>query len=134
MSDAGDSSGRDDLRASVWLWLALIASIAALAGSLYLSLGMNLKACPLCFYQRTFAMSLVAVLLIGLSIGVRGLTFLTLPLATAGFGVACFHVFLEVTGKLECPLGMGQFGSAPQQSLAVYAVIFVLLFADGLRN
>src|SRR5438128_91889 len=37
-----------------WLVLALVVSLAALGGSLALSLGLNLRACPLCFYQRTF--------------------------------------------------------------------------------
>jgi hypothetical protein len=40
---------------SVVTWLALVAALVVSAGSLWLSLGMNLVACPLCFYQRTFA-------------------------------------------------------------------------------
>src|SRR5438876_8199332 len=35
---------------SAWAWAALAVAVAGLAGSLFLSLGMNLKACPLCFY------------------------------------------------------------------------------------
>src|SRR5262245_2466312 len=105
---------------SIWTWAALVVSAAALAGSLFLSLGMSLKACPLCFYQRTFAMSLVGVLGIGLLTGAgRGarLALLALPLAAAGLGVALFHVSLEVAGTLECPLGILGIGTAPQQSL-----------------
>src|SRR5947209_7051199 len=56
--------------ASGWTWAALAVAVAGLGGSLFLSLGMHLKACPLCFYQRTFAMSLVAVLGMGLLAGV----------------------------------------------------------------
>jgi disulfide bond formation protein DsbB len=41
---------------------ALAVSAVGTVGSLYLSLGMGLKACPLCFYQRTFMMSTAAVL------------------------------------------------------------------------
>ena len=51
----------------IWELLALAVSVAALAGSLYLSMGMKLKACPLCLYERTFMMGLVGVLLIGLT-------------------------------------------------------------------
>ncbi len=44
-----DSSGARPL-----LWAALVVALAAMGGSLFLSLllslGMNLKACPLCFY------------------------------------------------------------------------------------
>src|SRR5262245_55139983 len=121
-------------RRGVFIWLALLASLAAVGGSLYLSLGMNLRACPLCFYQRTFALSLVAALIVGLGIRTRGLAFLTLPLATGGLGVACFHVYLELSVQLECPAGVLGIGSAPQQSLAIFAVVFFLLLAEGLRN
>jgi len=51
----------DQPRQSTLTWLAFAASIIVLAGSLWLSMGMNLKACPLCFYQRTFVMGIVAV-------------------------------------------------------------------------
>src|SRR5262245_57474276 len=87
----------------------LVVAVAGLAGSLLLSLGLNLKACPLCFYQRTFVMSLVAML--GLGLAARAarparLLLLALPLAVAGLGVALFHVRLEWAGKLECPDGL----------------------------
>jgi disulfide bond formation protein DsbB len=114
----------------IWSWAALVVAMAGLGGSLYLSLGMELKACPLCFYQRTFMMSLVAVLVTGQVTGVaRGgrLCLLALPLAVGGLGVAMFHVWLEIEGKLECPEGIAQQGTAPQQSLAAFGVLFVLL-------
>ncbi len=107
--------------ASGWTWAALLLSLVALAGSLWLSIGMKLKACPFCFYQRTFVMSVVAVLVIGLLTGQRHravLNRLALPLVVAALGVAGFHVYLEVTGKLECPAGVLGLGTAPQQSLA----------------
>lgn len=53
----------------VWVWCAFVVATIALAGSLLLSLVLGLKACPLCFYQRTFIMSLVGVLGIGLLTG-----------------------------------------------------------------
>src|ERR687887_446681 len=74
---------------SVWTWAAFVVAAVGLAGSLFLSLGMNLKACPLCFYQRTFMMSLVAVLGMGLLVAAARpgrLALLALPLATAGLG------------------------------------------------
>lgn len=118
--------------AGLWLWAALVVALGGLAGTLYLSLGMGLKACPLCFYQRTFMMALVAVLGVGLLGGgvQRGrLGLLALPLAAAGLGVALFHVYLEAAGKLECPKGVMGLGSAPQQSLAAFVLLFALLLA-----
>src|SRR5436309_14988321 len=88
-------------------WLALLVSAVAVAGSLWLSLGMGLIACPLCFYQRTFAMSAFGVLAVGLLGSERRglLCLLALPLAVGGLAVAGWHVSLEVRGKLECPGG-----------------------------
>jgi disulfide bond formation protein DsbB len=116
-----------------WLVLALLLSLAALVGSLALSLGLNLRACPLCFYQRTFAMALVGVLGMGLITGLArsdrfGL--IAVPLAVGGLGVALFHVYLELTGTLECPEGLFGLGTAPQQSLVTFAAILGLLVGD----
>jgi len=47
----------------------LMFAALALIGSLWLSVGMGLKACPLCLYQRTFVMGVVAVLGIGVMTG-----------------------------------------------------------------
>jgi hypothetical protein len=131
------SAAREPAKAAGWVWAALTLALAGLAGSLFLSWGMGLKACPLCFYQRTFMMSLVAVLGMGLLAGVvrpDRLGLLALPLATAGLGVALFHVSLEVRGRLECPQGLLGLGTAPQQSLALFAILFVLLLIDVLRG
>jgi disulfide bond formation protein DsbB len=115
----------------------LVIAVLALIGSLWLSVGMGLKACPLCLYQRTFVMGVVAVLGIGVLTGPGHrsvLNFLALPLAVAGFGVAAFHVFLELTGKLECPGGVMAIGTAPQQSLAVQTVILILVSIGVARS
>lgn len=120
---------------SIWTWAALAASLATVTGSLYLSLGMDLVACPLCFYQRTFVMSVAGVLAIGLLTGAaRGgvLSLLALPAAAGGLGVAMFHVYLELNGALECPAGIQGIGTAPQQSLAALTVVFTLLVLDVL--
>jgi disulfide bond formation protein DsbB len=112
------------------VFLPLLVALMALAGSLWLSVGMGLKACPLCFYQRTFVMGVVAVLGIGVLTGERHraiLNVLVLPLVIAGFGVAAFHVFLELTGKLECPSGVMGVGTAPQQSLVVLTVLLAVV-------
>src|SRR5712692_5677148 len=97
-SDATEAPGE----APVGLILAaLLVALMALAGSLWLSIGMKLKACPLCFYQRTFVMGVVAVLGIGVLTGQRHravLNLLALPLGVGALGVAAFHVSLELTG------------------------------------
>jgi hypothetical protein len=112
-------------------------AVVALLGSLWLSVGMGLKACPLCFYQRTFVMGVVAVLGVGLLTGPQYrsvLNLLALPMVVGGVGVALFHVYLELTGKLECPRGIMGIGTAPQQSLAALAVLLVVVVIGLARS
>ena len=119
------------------IWAPLLVALLALAGSLWLSIAMKLKACPLCFYQRTFVMGVVAVLGIGLLTGQRHrvvLNLLALPLVVAALAVAVFHVYLERTGKLECPAGVMGIGTAPQQSLAVLIVLLVLVAVGVIQS
>jgi len=109
-----------------FVWLSLLIALVASVGSVYLSVGMKLKACPLCFYQRAFVMGVAAVLIVGLLTDRRFhdlLNVLVLPLALAGLCVAGYHVYLELAGRLECPKGVYGYGTAPQQSLAVYIVL-----------
>jgi disulfide bond formation protein DsbB len=134
MPDANRESSA--VSASV-VWLPLAIALVALAGSLYLSMGMRLKACPLCFYQRTFVMAVAAVLGIGLLTGTRHrgvLNLLVLPLSVAGAGVALFHVYVESIGKLECPGGVLGLGTAPQQSLAAMALLLIAALVGIVRG
>jgi disulfide bond formation protein DsbB len=136
MSTAQVSSPGESSRLSVATLLALLVAGLTAFGSIYLSQGMKLKACPLCFYQRTFALSLVAILVVGLAGGLRPqrLALAALPLALGGLGVAAFHVSLEVREILECPKGLLGAGTAPQQSLGMFAIVSLLLLADVVRG
>lgn len=114
----------------VWTLAALGIATVGAAGSLWLSIGMGLKACPLCLYQRTFLLAALGVLAVGLLTEARHtglLNALALPAATGGLGVAVFHEYLELTGKLECPAGILGLGTAPQQSLALFVVLLIVL-------
>ncbi len=116
-----------------WNGVTLPVALVGVAGSLWLSVGMHLKACPLCFYQRSFVMAIAAVLAVGLLARVTRpglLSLLCLPLVAAGLGVALFHVNLERTGVLECPMGLFAWGTAPRQSLCVYVVLAILVVVD----
>lgn len=111
---------------NVWAILSLVLALIATLGSLYLSVGMGLKACPLCFYQRTFAMGTLAVLAVGIVADrsqARLLCRVSFPLAVAGWGVAAFHEYLVLAEKLECPLGLFGLGVAPLQSLIVFSLL-----------
>jgi disulfide bond formation protein DsbB len=116
---------------------AFVVALVAMAGSLWLSIGMHLKACPLCYYQRTFVMAAVGVLGIGLLTGAHRyglLSLLALPAVAGGLGVAVWHEYLRATGAMDCPRGMFGFSKTTHESLAVLALLFVLLVIDALRS
>jgi disulfide bond formation protein DsbB len=113
---------------------ALVAALVSVAGSLYLSLGMGLIACPLCFYQRTFAFAVLGVLILGVFTGARDTGYVNLMAflpAVAGGVVAAFHTYLDGTGKLVCPKGIFGIGTTAQQSLVSFVLILGCL-APGL--
>lgn len=115
------------------LWVGLIA----LAGSLYMSIGMGLNACPLCFYQRTFIIAVVGVLGVGRLMETTrpsgSLSVLALPLAVAGGAVAVAHNWLVWSGTLVCPPGIFGLGTAPLQSLLAFVLVVALLVVGAAR-
>src|SRR5947209_14635756 len=137
MSTEGTGEPSQAANSGALTWLACLVALAASVGSVYLSVGLGLNACPLCFYQRTFAFAAFGVLLVGLLIGAQrsGLSLLALPLSVGGLGVAVFHVFLELNGTLECPAGLFGLGTVPQQSLLAFVLLTGLLalavFSEG---
>jgi disulfide bond formation protein DsbB len=117
---------RDDLM--TWAGAAL-AGLAVL-GSLLLSWGLGLAACPLCYYQRAFVMGAFGVLLVGGMFGMARtvcLPALALPVALSGLGVALWHVWLEGTGKMQCPAGFLGIGSAPFQAFLIQLLLCAVL-------
>lgn len=109
---------------------ATVAALASVTGSLYLSLGLGLIACPLCFYQRTFAFAVLGVLLVGVCTRAwetQYVNLMALLPAVAGAVVAAFHTYLDMSGKLVCPKGLFGVGTTAQQSLASFVLILACL-------
>jgi disulfide bond formation protein DsbB len=140
---------------SLWTWAALLVSLVGAAGSLWLSIGLDLVACPLCFYQRALMLGVSGVFLVGLLSGRQRagvVSLLALPLTIGGLGVAGMHVAKELNGELECPPGvvcqayanfqdqadcppeMRELATAPRESLTVFALLFLLQLVDILRS
>lgn len=124
-------------RAARMLPVAVTATaLAGTLGSLILSVGLGLKACPLCFYQRSFMMAVLAIYAIGLwlapGVPASSLALLCLAPASAGLGVAAVHTYLVTAGILVCPAGLFGLGSSPAQSLAVFILLNLLLVAAAL--
>lgn len=132
MSDSVDSGATETRSRSARRWeaAALFVSLAASIGSVFLSVGMGLKACPLCFYQRSFVMAVAAVLLVGRAIvpcRIGSASLLALPMSAGGLIVAGFHEWLVLSGTLECPKALLGLGTAPAQSLAAFIALTVCL-------
>jgi disulfide bond formation protein DsbB len=125
-----------DLKA-LWTRCALFVAVVGVLGSLHLSLAMNLKACPLCFYQRAFIMATAGVLAFGTflpGMPTAALTVLSLVPAFAGGYIAAQHTRMVVTGDMECPEGITGVLAAPAESLVVYVLIVGLLIGDLLHR
>jgi Disulfide bond formation protein DsbB len=122
-----------DLKA-LWTRFALFFAVVGVLGSLHLSLAEpQLKACPLCFYQRAFIMSVAAILALGMflpSVPTAAQTVLALAPALAGAAIAVWHVWLEYAGVLECPLGRSDILTAPQESVLIYILVVAMLVGD----
>ena len=74
----------------------LVASVAT-AGSLYLSLGLGLVPCELCWYQRILMYPLVIVLGVAV-LGDRSRVYRTaLPLSVLGALLAAYHSWLQAS-------------------------------------
>lgn len=120
------TTGSSSRCTACFAWLAMTLALAGTLGSLALSWGLGLKACPLCFYQRTFVMAAFAILGLGLFVERTRpglICLLSVPMAWAGLGVAAFHEYLVLTNVLECPKALLGIGTAPAQSLAMFVVL-----------
>ncbi|NLV13698.1 disulfide bond formation protein B [Haloarcula argentinensis] len=88
------------------LLLAAATAVAAVAtaGSLYLSLGLGLTPCRLCWYQRILMYPLVIVLGVAAVERRPGAVRTALPLAVPGAAIAAYHSWLQVS-QTTCGIG-----------------------------
>lgn len=102
-------------RISLWLnrnslYIALLASLIALCGSLYFSEVRGYVPCVLCWYQRILMYPLAGVIAIGLLRRDRHLPYYVLPFSLLGLGVSTYHYLLEKTdlfaGSSFCAQGV----------------------------
>lgn len=120
---------------SLGTWLAVVQWVALVmvAGSFGLTYALGLKPCALCFYQRGFAMAVLSTVMLGrmMRLPAAAVIGVALAPAVAGLGVAAFHAYLVHTKVLDCPPGFLGAGSAPDQSLASFALLTLLLGLAG---
>lgn len=123
---------------------AFAVATVATVGSLYLSVGMGLVPCDLCWYQRILMYPLVLVLGIGIFRGDSVRSYV-LPFSVGGLLVAAYHIYLQrtpattgaCTSEVPCEVVLYEFYgfSIPEMSLTAFAIITVLfLVPTVLRN
>jgi disulfide bond formation protein DsbB len=85
-----------------------LVSIVATAGSLYLSLGLGLIPCELCWYQRILMYPLILILGVA-ALENRSRVYRTaLPLSVLGAAIAAYHSWLQISGGSgTCSIGVG---------------------------
>jgi len=118
----------------LWLAAGTLVAVVATTWSLYLSLGLGLVPCELCWYQRILMYPLTVIL------GVAALENRTrvyrtaLPLSVLGAGIAAYHSWLQVSGGSEtCSIGGGcsavqyQFLGLSVPNLSLIAFVLVSL-------
>jgi disulfide bond formation protein DsbB len=140
-SDVRRLAGRQ-LPVRLLLAATTVVAVVATAGSLYLSLGLGLVPCDLCWYQRILMYPLVVVLGVA-ALDARAEAVRTaLPLSTLGLLVAAYHSYLQVNPSIggTCTVGGGgctsvQYALAgglltvPRLSLVAFVLITVGLVA-----
>ncbi|MFB6139726.1 MAG: disulfide bond formation protein B [Halosimplex sp.] len=82
-----------------------LVAVVATAGSLFLSLGLGLVPCELCWYQRVLMYPLVVVFGVALAEGRAGVYRTVLPLSVLGATVAAYHSWLQATAGPQCSFG-----------------------------
>lgn len=91
-------NARADRTRSLLAFATLVATVAT-AGSLYLSLGLGLVPCELCWYQRILMYPLVVILGVA-TYERRPRVYLTaLPLAALGVAVAAYHSWIQLAAS-----------------------------------
>ncbi|MFC6732021.1 MULTISPECIES: disulfide bond formation protein B [unclassified Haladaptatus] len=85
-----------ELRAKHLLAAATAVATVATVGSLYLSLGLGLVPCELCWYQRILMYPLVVILGVATLESRVEVFKMVLPLSVLGLGIAAYHSYIQL--------------------------------------
>lgn len=138
---AAEASGSLTWRTWSLLALSWVVALTSFLGALFFSEVMKLAPCALCWYQRIAMFPLVLILGIGAFAQDRTCIRYALPLATAGWVIAGYHLLLseglipkdlqpcgQGTSCVEVTLKYG-FVTIPMLSLTAFSLVLLLLVA-----
>lgn len=122
------------------LYIALIQSIIATIGSLYLSEISGYTPCKLCWYQRILMYPLIIIFAVGIIERNKHIYKYVLPLSVMGMGIAIYHNLLYfgflAESVIYCAAGVScttkyiqwfGFITIPLLSLTAFTLITVLM-------
>ena len=128
------------LEGRFWLAFGTVVAAVATIGSLWFSLGLGLRPCELCWYQRILMYPLVVVL--GVATVERRVTVYrtVVPLSVPGLLIAVYHSFLQATttscgfsgscAVVQWRLPILQF-TIPNLSITAFLLITITVFAGA---
>lgn len=91
------------------LYIAWLAAVFSLAGSLYFSEVLHFQPCILCWYQRICMYPLALILTIGILKEDKNVDLYALPFSIIGLGIAFYHFLLQ-RGIISEQLAPCQYG------------------------
>lgn len=116
------------------LGLGTLVALVATGGSLYLSLGLGLIPCELCWYQRILMYPLVVVLGVALFKRRASVYHTAFPLAALGAGIAAYHSYIQLYPHASrCTVGCSTvqytlFGlTVPNLSLTAFVLVLLTM-------
>lgn len=116
------------------LGFGTLVALVATAGSLYLSLGLGLIPCELCWYQRILMYPLVVVLGVAAIEGRASVYRTAVPLAALGGMVAAYHSYVQLyPDASQCTVGCTTvqytvFGlTIPNLSLTAFGIVLLTM-------
>ncbi len=129
--------------AQLWLAVGTIIAAAATGGSLWLSFGLGLVPCELCWYQRILMYPLVVILGIA-TIEKRPFVYRTaFPFVVGGILLAAYHSWIQYAsvqttcsfGEISCGVVQYRIGgiTVPNLSLTAFILISVVLLPVALQ-
>ena len=129
-----NTSFETDVAGRLLLGFGALVALVATAGSLYLSLGLGLIPCELCWYQRILMYPLVVVLGVACLENRKSAYRTAVPLAAVGGTIAAYHSYIQLYPHAsQCTVGCSTvqytvFGlTVPNLSLTAFVIVLLTM-------
>jgi disulfide bond formation protein DsbB len=130
-----------NLVAEKYLWLGLLISVGAVAGSLFYSEIAGFDPCKLCWLQRIFIYPQAVLFAVALVKNKKDVADYAVPLSAIGGLIAAYHYYIQLGGLPLITCSATDAGACAQRFVMMFGYItipmmalsaFALLFVAGL--